>query len=290
MENRNKLEEALSQILEDCGHPVHGEAKDLPLKSISEVLRQDHRGVLSTYPELPEVIHKIYAREFYPASDLCAHYAPTKLRDLRIALNQLVLAPLEREWTSHGICRSFRFWTDNQKRNYLTFTNWVIEALSDEFLACLGYGAVLSATRDNEFIPHDDDLDLIVLIREGQAKTFQAGFSRVFARLTNFGFKIKGDYVAHRHVCNERYFLDVFVGMEEEGYASWHPGPRKQIKVDQIFPSQEAELMGVKFPIPNDPEAYLAAVYGEDWRDPQPGWSHNFDPSPYRDWFFPKKK
>ena len=265
-----------------------------PLKSFTEgqlveLLSTNYPEVYKQYRGLAGILAAICSRQFKDVAPLAQKgLKEAEVTELRRALNTTILPIVSREWTSHGLARSFRYWSSAQKRTYLMYTNWVIEALSDEFLVCYGYGAVLAAIRDGDLLPHDDDLDLIVLLKEGQFPNYKAGFSRVFKKLENFGFSIRGDYVAHRHVCNERFFLDVFVGMEEDGFASWHPGPRKVIPTDIVFPTISAEMHGVKFPIPNDSEAYLRNVYGDDWRTPLPGWSHNFDPKPYKDWFFKK--
>lgn len=282
------LNEAIEQLIEQLGSPDVAHAREVGAETIDKHLKVHAPVVRARYPKLSSILSYIYGLQYSDAIGEAKQLAPTELKELRTCLNALVLAPLRKEWTSHGITRSFRFWSDLQKRNYLMFSKWVIEALSDEFLVCFGYGAVLAAIRDGDFLPHDDDLDLIVLIREGQAPSYKSGFNRIFRKIENFGFAVKGDYVAHRHICNELFFLDVFVGMEEEGLASWHPGPRKVMPTSTIFPATYAELQGMEIPIPNDSERYLSCVYGEDWRDPQPGWSHNFDPSPYKDWFFKK--
>ena len=249
----------------------------------------DYPDIHKQFKSLPEILAKLCKKEFKAVAPLARQTLnESKVSDLKRALNATLLPLVNREWTNHDLSRSFRYWSAPQKRAYLMYTNWVIEALSDEFLVCYGYGAVLAAIRDNELLPHDDDLDIIVLLREGQFPSYKSGFSRVFKKLENFGFSIRGEYVAHRHVCNERFFLDVFVGMEEDGYASWHPGPRKVIPTDKVFPAALTEMHGINFPIPNDSELYLRKVYGEDWRTPLAGWSHDFDPKPYKDWFFKK--
>ena len=281
-----RLNQAVELLLSNFGKPSLENPQDLQAKVIDELLKTDFPDVRKQYPTLCKIFRHIYLLQYREATSEAQPLSPERLKELRTCLNSLVLAELRKEWTSHGITRSFRFWSDTQKRNYLMFSNWVVEALSDEFLVCFGYGAVLAAVRDADFLPHDDDLDLIVLVKEGQAQSYKSGFNRVFRKLENFGFAIKGDYVAHRHIYNDAFFLDVFVGMEENGFASWHPGPRGVMPTSTIFPAKSVVLRDVEIPIPNDPENYLSVVHGADWRDPQPGWSHNFDPSPYKDWFF----
>lgn len=283
------ISEAIQQVMADNGQPNLDAPLELEEEALDKLLVSSFPEVREEYPGLAVILSRLYRLEYREAVTEARALAPEKLKELRRCLNPVMLAPLKKEWTSHGITRSFRFWTDVQKRNYLMFSTWIIEALSDEYLVCFGYGAVLAAIRDGDFLPHDDDLDLIVLIREGQAKSYKEGMRKILKKVENFGFRIKGDYVAHRHLCNERFLVDLFVGMEEEGFASWHPGPRQILPTSSIFPARNVEMHGIQIPIPNDAERYLAAVYGEDWREPLPGWTHNFDPSPYKDWFFKKE-
>ena len=199
-----------------------------------------------------------------------------------------VLKERKKEWTGHGINRTFRFWSEAEKQDYLRFTVQVLDALASKYDACLGYGSVLSIVRDGDLVPHDDDLDIIVSMRRDSIASYKAGLAEVEKFLTDSGFSVRGDYVAHRHVTNGRFFLDVFFGLEDGRHVSWHPGPREVMLKESVFPAKTETLFGIDCLVPKDSEAYLATVYGENWRTPLPGWTHDFDPTKYADWFWPK--
>jgi hypothetical protein len=69
----------------------------------------------------------------------------------------------------------------------------------------------------------------------------------------------------------------------EGNFVSWFPGPRQVIQREEVFPPIEYPLLGIDLPIPRNPFRYLAKVYGPDWADPQPLWSHKWDDSEFRD-------
>ncbi len=210
-------------------------------------------------------------------------------RIMRSQFSRNVLHAREKEWTGHGINRTFRFWSADQKKNYLLFTVEVCDALRERYLAALGYGSVLSIVRENDLIPHDDDLDIIVSIPRAETPVYRDALVDLHNFLEAKGFLVSGSYLAHRHVGNGKFLLDVFLGLSEENFVSWHPGPRRKICFGEVFPVSTASLYGVECAIPAAPESYLEHVYGKDWRTPVPGWTHDFNPAKYSDWFWPKR-
>lgn len=211
-------------------------------------------------------------------------------RIIRGFYSRNVLHNRELEWTGHGINRTFRFWSEEKKADYLRFTNRVLDHLDKRYDVSLGYGSVLSIIRDEDLIPHDDDLDIIVSVNADDIITYNQALHDMNAYLEEADFRIHGDYVAHRHASDGVFTVDIFLGLQDGDYVSWHPGPRNQLLYDDVFPPSEANLFGQDCWIPRDPDRYLEVVYGKDWRTPIAGWTHNFDPSPYADWFWPKAK
>jgi hypothetical protein len=50
-----------------------------------------------------------------------------------------------------------------------------------------------------------------------------------------------------------------------------------------MFPTTERPLLDIACPVPHDPELYLERVYGAGWRQPDPGFTHAWDPAEYQD-------
>lgn len=99
-------------------------------------------------------------------------YVEADLRRVRLEPEQKVkfrtlvtdrIAGRKREWSSHGIKRTFRFWSEQEKQDYVGFSVDVVRCLQElNENASLGFGTVLGLVRDHDLIPHDDDADVIV--------------------------------------------------------------------------------------------------------------------------------
>lgn len=201
-------------------------------------------------------------------------------------INECFLAERELEWTSHGFKRSFRFWSADEKADYLDFANTVVEVLRDNLTdkVCLGYGTALALARSNDLIPHDDDIDLIIAMPVKEHRSITAAIPAVERCLEQHGFSAVGSYVSHRHIRNPKgRSLDIFVGIEEDGFFSSYPGPRRKIRVADVFPTETVELYGRQCRAPRDLSAYLSKVYGPNWKEPDPNFSHDWDRKPFAD-------
>lgn len=236
-----------------------------------------------------DIASSIYEGRYTDAVKTLALLKHDDQRIVRQFYSQHVLFEKEREWVGHGINRTFRFWSEADKIDYLRFSMSVLDTLNHEYDAVLGYGSVLSIVRDGDLNPNDDDLDIIVALSADNIDSYNFELKRLDNYLQSAGFIVTGDYPAHRHARNEKFCVDVFLGLIEDEYVSWHPGPRKEIKTRDVFPAAVKSLYDIECKIPNNSEIYLAAIYGNNWRKPISGWTHNFNPAKYKDWFWPDK-
>lgn len=207
------------------------------------------------------------------------------------AVTAHVLARRQLEWTNHSVKRTFRYWTEEQKQNYLRFAN----KLAEEIIAlgydsCIGYGGVLSMVRDHDLIQHDDDLDLIVSTPRQSFSTIGEGLEDLSDKLRHRGYKVVGDFATHRHVSDpSNRGIDVFLGFEEGDFVSWLPGPRRELRKSDVFPGIWCPLLGVPCLLPRNPFRYVEAVYGPEWMVPISRWNHSWDGTEYGDWFEERK-
>ncbi len=204
---------------------------------------------------------------------------PERIAAMRLAANPDLLAARQREWTAHGIQRSFRFWTEDEKRAYVRYAVDVardLESLTPN--VCFGFGAALAVVRENDLIPHDDDLDLIVAFEPHEAGNLPEALARVAEHLTPLGYAVSGEFFAHRHVRSpgRGKKVDVFVGLIEGDEVSWHPSPRSMLHRADVFPVSTGSVFGIDVPLPAEPEVYLASQYGPEWRIPDPNFKHNW--------------
>jgi len=205
-------------------------------------------------------------------------------RSIIAAINDGWLLDQELEWTTHGIARTFRFWSREQKVAYIERANeLVLDLLALSPLVSFGFGAVLGFVRDGDLIPHDDDLDTLIAFPASNA-SFCGAKEQLKKHLNAKGWSVSGDYPSHFNVFRpSQRSIDVFIGFVEDQRVSWFPSRRRNLRVHDVFPTQEFEVLGQLCPIPADPKRYLAATYGENWFEPIANWHHPWDASEYGD-------
>ena len=240
------------------------------LDALVPVLLDTFRGA---YPQ---------ARRAFDAAGL----DPDTTKAFRQVVNEELLPSRNLLWTIHGPTRSFRFWTPAEQSAYVRFAAEVVEALREVTPhVCFGFGAVLSVVRDRALIPHDDDLDIIIGFEPHEAATLADGLALVTRELVARGFSVRGNYSAHRQIGRNHRgkHVDVFVGLFEGDAISWYPGTRGALDRATMYPTTTAPLLGVECRIPARSELYLATLYGEAWRTPDPHFAHRWDRSSYAD-------
>lgn len=195
---------------------------------------------------------------------------------LKLCLNTL-LKHFQLEISAHGIRRSFRFWSFGEKKSALKRANELLSLLNDNVgPATLGFGSVLGAIRENDFIEHDDDIDLIVFHESFNGCEFADATKDLFRKLHTLGCDVRPATDFHVKVkVSSNIYIDVFCGLERDGKLDWHPGKKKVHLKQNIFPGCRYNLFGMETLLPAMTELYLENVYGNNWRIPQPFFSHN---------------
>lgn len=198
------------------------------------------------------------------------------------ALNESYLYGQKLEWTNHGVNRTFRFWSMDEKKDYVAKAAELVRCLhllsSD---VTLSFGAVLGLVRDDDFVPHDDDIDIAIAMTPMK---FSAAKEILQEHLAAHGYTCVGKNHTHFNVTkNGSRAIDVFIGFREGDRVSWFPSRRRSLAWNDVFPVDYVPFYGSELPVPNDREKYLAITYGTDWRTPISVWSHPWDISEYRD-------
>lgn len=231
---------------------------------------------------LLRLLSAVHVRDYqHCVKDLRALELPDDVdRLFKQVVSEHILRARHLEWTSHGIFRSFRFWSHREQRSYVAFAMEVVDALrglSDS--VCLGFGSVLAVVRDRALIPHDDDLDILIGFDPDRATTLAEGIALVREHLTAAGFTVSGHMMAHVWVSRKGrpHKLDVFVGLFEGDAIAWYPGKRGSLTRDMMFPAASRRLLGTDCAVPREPERYLEEVYGPGWTVPDPGFRHRWD-------------
>jgi hypothetical protein len=256
-------------------------------RSIKRMLRYREKDACNAITGMASILGSVILGDYEGvAKELKGlELTPSERAHFRAEVNSLVLAPRQLEWTSHGIRRSFRFWSSEEKRRYVRYALEVahdLRGLTDA--VAFGFGSVLATVRDGDLIAHDDDLDILVAFDSSEVPTIAAGLKRLHDYLTARNYSVTGDHTAHRWVRKGRnYKVDVFVGLFEGDSVAWYPGSRAALTRQMMFPPSTGTLLGYECPLPREPLQYLECVYGPSWRVPDAGFKHVWNRKGYAD-------
>ena len=156
----------------------------------------------------------------------------------------------------------------------------VLDAAFPALAACgvtplLCYGSLLGAVRENAFLTHDDDVDLLYVDGSTSRREMMDRRAELLDRLSAHGFQPMGkltDTTVNFHIRNADGKLDLFPCWQDGNhlhvmmkYPVYRPVP-----IRMILPPSQVGLHDRRYPAPADPEAFLAERYGSGWRVPDP--------------------
>lgn len=147
-------------------------------------------------------------------------------------------------------------------------------------------GTLLGCIRENDFIGHDEDIDLGIFIGDLDDKLVKALQYKGFSLDRVLGTKEQG---LEYSFLKEGVQVDLFFYYKEKNYVwhgSWYPyqGQMKLIKYAfDYFAIQTTPFKGQDFPIPNMPGHYLETVYGPTWREKDTKWHWALSPKNVKD-------
>ncbi len=142
----------------------------------------------------------------------------------------------------------------------------------------LTYGALLGLVRDGRLIPHDGDLDIAIAERP-EAR-------RVVAALAGAGFRLGHETRIGGRISNQKFHrgpvqLDLFY-LDREGDMQVDRTAFDRhslcVATHPAMPTTPLPVAAGTVPAPADREAYLAHLYGPDWRIPVADWDWRLSP------------
>lgn len=152
------------------------------------------------------------------------------------------------------------------------------------------FGTLLGIIRENRILPHDTDIDIGVLYKEGT-------YDKVREALFKSGFKLLYEYMIDDNVVEESYIgfsikVDINYyfsdGSKSRCYLFYRePGKEYsgdlldtvEITCDKIETFKEHCFSDILVKVPENPEHLLAQRYGPNWRVPDKNWVYWKGPS-----------
>lgn len=126
----------------------------------------------------------------------------------------------------------------------------------------LGFGTLLGAIREGNFIAGDQDIDIIVLEKD-EDKLIRAVQSSVFGIMKLKLLRVHSPYLIS--IGDQDQYEDIYIFRNQGNgyYGCWE----YRIEQERLENPDTMGFMGFEFLIPKDPESYLERVYG-DWKTP----------------------
>ncbi|MBM0204753.1 LicD family protein [Micromonospora sp. STR1s_5] len=203
-------------------------------------------------------------------------FAPELRNVVARTLNADFMAGMGVEITTHGLTKTFRFWTDRDKDEYLFSATRIIKALdAGNHASFVSFGTLLGIVRDGDFIPHDDDIDISVVVEAVSDDDLKGKMLVVRSSLQSAGLNCYGDHDFHFHAAfGEAKPVDLFFMRRTGDSCFVRPARSARVGLGQVFPLGKTTFRGVEVPVPADALGFLRHVYGDDWRTPRPSFEH----------------
>lgn len=155
------------------------------------------------------------------------------------------------------------------------------------------YGSLLGLIRDGKFMDHDDDMDIGILNTERDI------FSKLDSLMERNGFKKIHAFYLHGQIKEVAYIwnklkVDFFLYEDDKsGKMSSYSFFKKQgveykqasdffvakLLCHKITGVKQLTINGFNYNIPQNAEIYLADIYGDTWRYPNPNWKNEDCPA-----------
>ncbi|WP_137168119.1 LicD family protein [Salinimonas lutimaris] len=139
------------------------------------------------------------------------------------------------------------------------------------------YGTLLGIYRDGDFLPHDDDIDLAVIVDLPDGKTYRQATEDWAQKLSENGLQCRPPtpMSLNLHCYFEDFDMDLFFiyRIPEKSDKVWtHMQGYNVREVDRklLEPLSELKFKGFTFNTPGNIEGFLKDRYGEGWVTPDP--------------------
>lgn len=141
-------------------------------------------------------------------------------------------------------------------------------------------GTLLGFYRDNNFIVHDNDIDIGLRWGDFTQTVMKDIIDRGFVFKSSHG-RLEESLVINFRKRNIPIDIYFYYYDNDRFYHSAAYGKGRKYRVDfsyKEFDVKEIEFFGKKFFVPDDPLYFIETKYGKDWKNPKPDWDSNQNP------------
>jgi SAM-dependent methyltransferase len=143
-------------------------------------------------------------------------------------------------------------------------------------------GSLLGPVREGAFIPHDDDFDFCYVSRHDTEDAIAQEALDVAAYLRERGYKVSMACYGFMQITAGGIRFDLFVGWKQNNLFYLYWGIPDGIPVEAVLPLSTMDMYGVPVAVPAAPEEPLVAIYGPDWKTPDPAFRYTKDTRHHR--------
>lgn len=179
-------------------------------------------------------------------------------------------------FTRHGISVPFAVKNDEHLVNCMyDFCQWLEKSL--DLKAFPLYGTLLGIHREDRFLPHDDDIDLAVVVDLPEGMSPPQATRQWQARIEAAGIKCNALIASatNMHVQFTGHEMDLFIIYRNYGANNNAYGHMQQYKLREfpqtlLEPLSTLVFRGKTFYAPADIPGFLEERYGSGWTEPDP--------------------